>query len=89
MGEKSTTVGINSIANNLSSHVVATYTYKRALTGNWSEQAYIKSKNSGQDDNFGAAVSISLDGNTIAIGANNEDSLANESTTNSGAVYLY
>lgn len=38
--------------------------------GTWSQQAFIKASNSDAGDQFGRAVSISDDGNTIAIGTN-------------------
>ena len=53
--------------------------------GAWSQQAYIKAANAGAGDRFGANVSLSADGNTLAVGAPNEDS----SATNSGAVYVF
>jgi hypothetical protein len=40
----------------------------------WSQQAYLKASNPGQSDEFGGAVSLSADGNTLAVGARNEDS---------------
>jgi len=56
---------------------------------------YIKAfSDLGDDDNFGYAVAISGDGNTMAVGAPNEDSvdITNPSDANSidsGAVYIY
>jgi len=41
--------------------------------GIWEQQAYLKAGVSDAGDNFGAAVSISADGNIVAIGAGNED----------------
>lgn len=38
----------------------------------WSQQAYLKASNSGEDDYFGAAVSVS--GDTVVVGAPGEDS---------------
>ena len=64
--------------------------------GAWSQQAYIKASNAGGGDQFGANVSLSADGNTLAVGAPNEDSAATgidgsqgEGATNSGAVYVF
>ena len=45
-----------------------------AVTGNWSQEAYIKASNTGAFDFFGNSVSLSDDGNTLAVGANQEDS---------------
>jgi hypothetical protein len=48
--------------------------YVWARTGNnWVEQAYFKASNPELEDLFGVHVSISGDGNTIVIGAPNED----------------
>lgn len=56
----------------------------------------MKASNVGRDDNFGYAVSLSSDGNTLAAGSLYEDSSTtginskpNELGTDSGAVYLY
>ena len=63
----------------------------------WSQQAYIKASNTGEYDEFGGAVALSADGDTLAVGANNEDSAAmgingdgsDNSVNNAGAVYLF
>ena len=80
----------------------AVYVY--AHTGAvWSQQAYIKTSNTGALDSFGGTVVLSGDGNTLAIGAQYEDSdkpgvipgAPDETTTgnavsfNSGAMYVY
>ena len=61
-----------------------------------SQQAYIKASNTGADDNFGFSVSLSSDGNTLAVGALNEDSSTtginsapNEGANAAGAVYTF
>jgi hypothetical protein len=72
----------------------AAYVFVRSGT-NWSQQAYLKASNTGNGDNFGKAVSIS--GDTIIVGAYNEDSNAtgvngvqtNNLTGNSGAAYVF
>lgn len=60
----------------------------------WMEQAYLKASNPGAFDNFGESVGIY--GDTVAVGAWNEDSsssgvntLPNESAPNSGAAYVF
>jgi hypothetical protein len=71
-------------------------------TGTWPAKsiAYIKASNTNKDDQFGGAVALSADGNTLAVGAVNEDSGAKgvnpapskgkaATATNSGAVYVY
>jgi hypothetical protein len=65
--------------------------------GAWSQQAYIKASNTGQEDWFGVRLALSGDGNTLAVGAPNEDSNAqgingpqtNDAATEAGAVYLF
>ena len=65
--------------------------------GQWTEQARLKASNAGGGDRFGANVSLSADGNTLAVGAPDEDSSSvgingvqgNESAANSGAVYVF
>jgi trimeric autotransporter adhesin len=81
---------------NTSQATGAAYVFTRS--GNtWSQQAYIKASNPGPSDYFGWSVSISGDGNTLAVGAYQEDSSAsgingdqnNDSMLNSGAVYIF
>ncbi|MEJ2766837.1 hypothetical protein VV869_23085 [Photobacterium sp. MCCC 1A19761] len=65
----------------------------------WSQSAYIKASTSGSYDHFGASVSLSADGLTLAVGAPNEDgdtagiqaNVVDEGTESldSGAVYLF
>lgn len=60
------------------------YLYLRdSATGNWVEEPKITASDAGAGDFFGQ--SVSLDGNTLAVGAPFEDENAN----NSGSVYLY
>jgi hypothetical protein len=84
------------------------YVYSRDASGVWSTDSpiyYIKASNPGEHDLFGTSVSISKNGNIIAIGAESENSGAtgiNGNQTNdcdaavpvnctlsAGAVYLY
>ncbi len=71
-------------------------------TGTWSPKSigYIKASDTNKDDQFGGAVALSADGNTLAVGAVNEDSAAKgvnpapakgkaAAAANSGAVYVY
>ena len=83
----------------------AVYVFTRA-SARWSQQAYIKASNTGEagvgddfgdGDQFGFALSISDDGNTIAVGANAEDSnatgingnQADNSMVSAGAAYVF
>lgn len=74
----------------------AVFIFQRAGT-TWQQAAYVKASNTGSADNFGSAVSLSGDGNTLAVGAYNEDSASNtvngpgdnDLSPDSGAVYVY
>jgi hypothetical protein len=63
----------------------------------WSQQAYIKASNPDIGDNFGASVSISGDGMTLAVGAPGEDGAYSQSAadqndnsaSSAGAVYVF
>lgn len=77
----------------------AVYVFTRVGNG-WSEQAYLKaaSNNIGAYDNFGYSVSLSADGNTLAVGVPFEDSnsggidsIVNDdgAANDSGAVYIF
>ena len=66
----------------------------------WSQQAYVKASNTragGFGDQFGRALALSADGDTLAVGTPFEDSSAvgidgdqaDDSTSHSGAVYVY
>ena len=75
----------------------AAYVFRRAPSGVWSQEAYIKASNPGVDDEFGRSVALSGDGATLAVGATGEDSSARglggdqslNAALNSGAVYVY
>lgn len=74
----------------------AVYVYTRS-GGGWLQQAYLKASNTGPNDQFGNAVALSADGNTLAVSAVFEDSAAtgvngnqaDNSVAESGAVYLF
>ncbi|MBI3772000.1 MAG: integrin [Gammaproteobacteria bacterium] len=84
-------------ANNAAPKSGAVYVYTRdSSSGNWSQQAYIKASNAGAGDLFGISVALSEDGNTLAVGAINEDGSAttvnggsNESAVDAGAAYVF
>jgi hypothetical protein len=104
--EASNAKGINGNQNDTSiPQAGAVYVFTRRGT-TWSQQAYIKASNTGEagtdgnfgdGDQFGFSLSISDDGNTLAAGANAEDSNAkgingnqdDNSMQSSGAVYIY
>ena len=67
----------------------AAYVFRFSTNTNaWTQQSYIKASNAGTNDNFGQSVSLSNDGNTLAVGANLEDGSTNNST-DTGAVYVF
>ena len=91
--EDSSTTGIGTSPDEAAGNAGAVYVYIRNDT-TWSEQAYIKASNTQALDLFG--FSVALDGDTLAIGAYNEDSgttgvgtTSDESEFNSGAVYVF
>lgn len=62
--------------------------------GTWSQRAYLKASNAEASDNFGYALSLSGDGQTLAVGAHFEDSKvggdeADNSMSLAGAVYVF
>lgn len=73
----------------------AAYVFVRNGAGNWVQQAYLKASNTERNDLFGSTVAI--DGDTIAVAANGEDSgspgvngnQADNSVMASGAVYVF
>jgi len=107
-GEDSDTSGINTVSNNLADDSGAVYIFSLSDTG-WIQQAYIKASNSDAGDAFGnivnlagnlargISISLSANGDTLAVGAYSEDSDAveinndqiNNLALNSGAVYVF
>ncbi|ENM5843442.1 FG-GAP repeat protein [Vibrio mimicus] len=79
----------------------AVYVFIKDSSGSWTQSAYIKASNTGADDNFGASVVVSEDGNTLTVGAWFEDNSVTGivvdgsevtdlgTANNSGAVYLF
>lgn len=65
--------------------------------GQWQQQAYLKASNAAGRDNFGISIGLSADGNTLAVGADGEDSGSNgingdqndNTASGSGAVYVF
>ena len=93
--ESSSATGVNgSQSDNTERSSGAVYIFTRSGT-TWSQQAYLKASNTGRDDLFG--YSVSLSGDTLAVGARRESSSAtgvdgnqsDNSTTRSGAVYIF
>ena len=95
--EDSNAVGINgNQSDNSTPNSGAAYVFTRSGTS-WSQQAYIKASNTGASDRFGLTVSLSADGNTLAVNSQNEGSNAtglngdqtDNSASGSGAVYVF
>jgi len=87
--------GINPGNNNSATDAGAVYVFSRSGS-TWSHQAYIKASNTGATDKFGFSISLSTDGNTLAVGAYHEDGgnsginpVTNNSLSNSGAAYVF
>jgi hypothetical protein len=95
--ENSGARGINGNQNDESGYGSgAVYVFTRR--GNsWAQQAYIKASNPGSYDNFGSMVTLSADGNTMAVSALWEASAAkgingnqnDDSIPQAGAVYVF
>jgi hypothetical protein len=95
-GEASSTTGINGTPDELAGGAGAAYVFVRSGT-TWSQQAYLKPAAVGTtqaDDAFGYSVAVS--GNTIVVGAYQEDSgttginnTSEESASGAGAAYVF
>jgi trimeric autotransporter adhesin len=94
--ENGTGTGVNPTDNQAGTNQGAAYVFRRTGTV-WVQEAYLKNiQVSDTSDAFGQAVTISGDGNTIAVAAYLEDGSGNtinpthnNGATNSGAVYVY
>jgi hypothetical protein len=96
-GESSGAKGINGNQNDTSLYSAgAVYIFTR-VNNAWTQQAYIKASNPGQSYRFGHFVSLSQDGNTLAVSAFFEASAAkgingdqtDKSIPQAGAVYVF
>jgi len=93
-GEGSAAVGLNGDqSSNTVGSAGAAYLFTRAA-GVWTQEAYVKASNTEAVDRFGTSVSVS--GNTLAVGAAGEDSAAvgingdqsSNAARESGVVYV-
>jgi FG-GAP repeat len=96
--EDSNATGINgNEANNTSLSAGAVYVFGRDEAGVWTQRAYLKASNTGGNDQFGCSVSLSANGNLLAVGAHGEASAAvgingnqvSNATSGAGAVYIF
>jgi hypothetical protein len=91
-GEDSSATGVNGDQDdNSADDSGAVYVFTRDASGDWSQQAYIKASNTEAGDGFRA---VALDGETLVVGAPDEDSSVNgdqadNSASRSGAVYVF
>ena len=94
-GESSAATGVNGDqSDNSAWRSGAAYVFERSGVS-WSQQAYLKASNTEMDDSFGVSVAIS--GDTIVVGARQEDSAAtgvngdqsDNSAKWSGAAYVF
>src|SRR6266850_1778178 len=95
--ESSAAKGINGNQNDNSLYSAGAVYVFINRNNTWSQQAYIKASNPGQSDKFGYVVSLSQDGNTLAVSAVWEPSAAkgingdqnDNSIPQAGAVYVF
>lgn len=96
-GESSNATGIDGDqSNNELDRAGAVWVFTRAVD-TWSQQAYVKASNPDEKDDFGYAISLSEDGNALAVGAPRESSNAtgidgnqdDNSADSTGAVYMF
>ena len=96
IGEDSNTLGIGTVATNTVNDFGAVYVFIRSGTV-WAQQEYIKASDSDVGDQFGNSISLGDDGNTLAVGAVFEGSMAtgiggddtNNDLGGAGAVYVF
>ena len=96
--EESASVGINGNEDNFGVKAGAAYLFTN-VNGSWQQQSYIDPSDVEINtfEEFGTSVSLSGDGQSLAIGASGEDSAAtgingnqlDNTASASGAVYLY
>ena len=93
--EDSAATGVDGTSADKTEGVGAVYTYQRDGSDIWSHQSYIKPPVAGQNDAFGNSLSLSGDGQTLAVGQGLEDSAStvingtmDSVRENSGAVHV-
>jgi hypothetical protein len=96
-GESSAATGIDgNQADTSAVNAGAVYVFTR-VGATWAQQAYIKASNTRAGADFGLAVALSADGNTLAVGSYTESSAAtgingsqaDTSASQAGAVYVF
>ena len=85
------------ISDNSIDNAGAVYLFSRAAGGPWTFSTYLKAPDIDADDKFGWSLSLSQDGNTLAVGMPDEDSAAtgidggfdDDSASRAGAVFIF
>jgi hypothetical protein len=94
IGERSAAMGVDgNQADDTAFFSGAVYVFSRAGSV-WTQQAFVKPSNTNGGDAFGAGVSLSADGSTLAVGAQSEASgvvgnQADNSAAQAGAAYVF
>ncbi len=95
-GESSAATGVNGDQDNTDAPGAgAVYVFTRDSGDSWSQQAYVKASNTGEEHVFGGGLAI--EGDTLAVGAAGENSDAtgvggnqnNTNAPNAGATYVF
>jgi FG-GAP repeat protein len=95
-GEGSAATGINgNREDNSAADAGAAYVFVRRGS-TWTQEAYVKASNAQAGDRFGFSITLSADGNTMAVGSYDEDGgvsgingAVNEDAPGSGAAYVF
>jgi hypothetical protein len=95
-GEDSSATNVDGTGADSAEESGAVYVFARPVDV-WVQQAYVKAFNTSALDRFGSSLALSADGQTLAVGARDEDSIAtdangdegNDFAENSGAVYVF
>ena len=98
LDEDSAATGVNGDqADNNARNAGAVYVFTRDSGGVWTQPAYVKASNTDADEFFGVDAALSGNGNTLAVGALDEDSVAtgvngdqaDNNAPSAGAVYVF
>ncbi len=96
ISDDSAAKGVNGVSKDHATNSGAVYVYTRDHDG-WKQQAYLKASNTAEGAQFGNALSLSADGNVLAVGSTGEASSAtginsnqsDRSMSGAGAVYVF
>jgi len=81
-------LGASYHASSISTYAGLAYIFTRSGS-TWTEQAVLEAPDGGDDDAFGLKISMSSNGNYVAISAYGEDGGVGNPTSNSGAAYVF